>query len=107
MNDIKKRYYTITFFVDDKNSGQTIYKNDLLSAFYCYRDLINSDLYFCVVFRVATVYKCGGEISAPAIVYTAGNGVIKGTKKTNYYFKAFKRYIDNYGSRKQVIFYGI
>lgn len=101
MNDIKKRFYAITYFKGDQNNGETIYKNDLLSAFYCYRDLINSDLYNRVVFWIITDYKCNVNTSTPAIVYTAGNGVIYGTKKTNYHYKAFKRYIDNYGRRNR------
>lgn len=102
-NDIKKRFYTITFFTAGENYGETIEKNDIKTAFYCFRDLINSGLYYNVVFRVETVYKCGVNISAPKI-YADKNGVNFASKKINYHYNAFKRYIDNYGSSKKIIF---
>ena len=106
-NDIKKRYYSITFFTAGKYYGETIEKNDIKTAFYCFRDLINSGLYYKVVFRVETAYKCGVNTSDPKIVYTDKTGVNFASKKINYHYNAFKRYIACYGSSKQIIFNNI
>ena len=93
-----KRYNIICFKQD-----QTIdfYKNDLKTAFYVFRDCINSGLYNAIGFCVDDIRK-HTTLTATPLIYKSG--AVHSNAENKFYFTRFKSYLSKYGSSKNIIF---
>ena len=98
-----KRFYKIDAYM--RNGKQLeLTKTNLISAFYCLRECINSGLYREIYFTVYEKDETNKYLLNEKCFLPSGDGFIKWTKRANWYYNRFKKYIQEYGTTKEISF---
>lgn len=93
------RYYEITAYTET-GKYYSFSRCSLHTAFYVLRDCINSGLYHEIYFDIYDTKSINKHVG----FMPAGDGFIKSTTRANWYFERFKKWVDKYGTSKEISF---